>query len=94
MTRGLTIRQAMVLTYLRSRPDSPSYREIGAACGIVVSAVNRIMIALEQRGFVEREARRHRSVRLCDPLEQVPTDQLAAELKRRGWRVTAGKDAR
>lgn len=89
MTQGLTPIQAEVLGYLRARPDTPSFREIADGCHIAISGVHRVIVALEERGFIARVPGRARAARIVEPLEHVAADRLIAELERRGWTVTA-----
>jgi SOS-response transcriptional repressor LexA len=65
---GLTQRQAEALEFLRAffaeRGYSPSYAEIGRACGCNLSGVQRIVQALEDRGHVSRRRGAWRSISL------------------------------
>jgi repressor LexA len=65
---GLTKKQLELLTFLRkwaaTRPEvGPSYAEMAAGIGIVSkSGVNRLVVALEERGCIRRLPNRARSI--------------------------------
>ena len=64
---GLTPTQAKCLAFIKDflsrHPHSPSYRQISKATGMkAISQVNRVVLALEQRGHIARVPGMHRSV--------------------------------
>lgn len=68
---GLTPKQAQVLKFLRtytSETDGvpPTYREIGAACGLNASGVHRVVVALHERGHITRLPGRERSLAVVE----------------------------
>lgn len=81
MTRyGLTPEQARCLEVIQAFLDrgvSPSYDEVRAVLGLQSKAgVNRLVVALEERGFLVRLPGRARSLRLVDagpPPSTAPT---------------------
>lgn len=89
----LTERMDDLLAYLRSCDRTPSYEEMRAEMGLAnVSSVHRIIVALERRGFIERQPHVARCIRILDrprPLSRadlsgVSTADLMAELAARG----------
>ncbi|TCM21508.1 LexA DNA binding domain-containing protein [Novosphingobium sp. PhB165] len=92
---GLTAQQSRLLTYLKSNLASaggiaPSYDEMAVAVGCAgKSSAYRLVMALEERGFIRRVPHRARAIELVDigPLNGVPTEALVAELARRGVAV-------
>jgi hypothetical protein len=69
---GLTYKQAQLLAFLRAREETgvcPSFREMREHLGLAAnSGVHRLVVALEERGFIERLYNRARSIRvLRDP---------------------------
>jgi SOS-response transcriptional repressor LexA len=70
---GLTKRQSMTLDFIRAfdrqHGYAPSYREIADAIGLKGrSGVHRLIVALEERGFITRGTPyRARSIGINDP---------------------------
>lgn len=79
---GLTERQAALLAFIRSYQErngyAPSYREMADGVGLVSKGnIARLIEGLEERGWVERQPYKDRSVRVfplyvhvaahCDP---------------------------
>ncbi len=63
----LTRRQHLLLTYLRERAaesgEAPSFAEMARAMGLgSKGGVHRLVLALEERGYVRRLARRARAI--------------------------------
>lgn len=73
-------RQADVLQFIaryhtNSRGYSPSIREIRAGAGFSsASEVQRIVVALERKGLIRRNPRRHRSIKILCEVPGWPTD--------------------
>jgi SOS-response transcriptional repressor LexA len=69
--RGLTTRQAAVLALVREsiqrRGFPPTLRELGEALGIRSNGVNDHLRALVRKGFLHREDRKSRGLRLAAP---------------------------
>lgn len=96
---GLTRRQHDLLNILRRSNAAPSYEEMRVALGISSkSGVHRLLVALEERGFVRRIKNRARAVELIDrdnvlppptDLGGVPSSILMAELERRGLHLVS-----
>lgn len=87
MEEQLTLTQNKILDFLRSSrsdPIPPTVREICAATGIKsTSSVHSGLCVLEQKGFIERNAGRNRSIRLAQTVATVSVP-LAVELKLKG----------
>lgn len=89
---GLTPQQNRLLGYLEGYLQqhngvAPSYEEMAAAVGATSkSSAFRLVIALEERGFIRRLPNRARAIEVVPqhPLHAVPTAALLAELARRG----------
>jgi len=88
---GLTVRQADLLSFIRERAakgETPSYQQMADAIGLESkSGIYRLVMALEERGYVERIPNRARAVRPLEvdrPLMGVPVERLLAELVARG----------
>ena len=97
----LTAQQAQLLDYLRSCERAPSMTEMRDALGTKsMSTVHRLVIALVDRGFIERRPGAARCIRVLDvprtldtaALHGFGTADLVAELARRG--VTSLEGAR
>ena len=92
---GLTERQAELLSMLRYREAggiTPSFEEMRQHIGFVSkSNVHRIIDALVERGYVTRLYGKARSIRCVSSLsfDGVTTDELIAELSRRGVAIGA-----
>jgi len=96
-TPGLTVRQDDLLRYLITREESgqgtPSFEEMMVALGLrSKSAIDRLIKALEERGYVKRIPHRARQITVTQPwngrsLAHLSTAAMARELRRRGWRV-------
>lgn len=90
---GLTVKQADLLSFIRAEAAegrTPSYIEMQEHMGLSsTSGVHRLMLALKERGYVEQPYHRARSVIALDrkprPLADSETNELIAELKRRGF---------
>ena len=85
----MTPAQAKVLDAVRERIDaglSPSQAEIGRACGVTRQAAASAVDRLVQLGHLRRLPRRDRAIALPDrpDLRTVSSDELSAELARRG----------
>ncbi len=91
---GLTPKQSQLFRYLEgymSGPGSvaPTFAEMGAAVGLTSkSAVHRLLLALEERGYVQRVRNRARAIEIIrsDPthaLRLASDEQLMAEVARR-----------
>jgi DNA-binding MarR family transcriptional regulator len=85
----MTPTQAKVLDIVRERLDaglSPSFGEVADACGVTRPTATEAVSRLVEAGYLRRVARRHRSIALADrpDLRAVSSEQLAAELARRG----------
>lgn len=68
---GLTRKQAELLEWLRRHCDShqhsPSFREMAAATGVAsISNIHRMVNTLVERGYVEYEPDRARTIRLVE----------------------------
>lgn len=78
MSERLSPTQEKILEYIKKRLGegrTPSVREIGSATGLKsTSSVQSNLNALEEMGFITREAGTNRSIRLADdtPVVQVP----------------------
>lgn len=82
----LTARQAQVLSLIRSSLDDrgypPSVREIGESMGIKsTNGVNDHLKALIRKGYIERDGRGSRTLRLIGARIEQPVEDLPA-----GWR--------
>lgn len=104
MISGLTPRQRHLLAFLTDEAEagrSPSFDEMADAIGFASkSGVARLIEALEQRGHVRRHPNRARAIEIIpqDPFHGVTTDDLIAELTRRGidlsgWLAEQGRAA-
>lgn len=88
----LTTQQSRLLSYLTrylagSGGVAPSYVEVAATVGCAgKSSAHRLVIALEERGFIRRLPHKARSIEIVDlgPLHAVSTGELLFELARRG----------
>lgn len=71
MSYSLTPRARELLAFLRSRETCPTYREMAAALGYQgragLSNVTRLLMQLEERGYIARSYKKSRSIRLLDP---------------------------
>lgn len=92
---GMTAKQAELYCFLKDWPDQlvpPSYEEMKVALGLASkSGVHRLIVGLEERGFVVRpEGRRARSIRAVNfrPAGNIATPDLIEELRQRGFFVT------
>lgn len=92
----MTPRQAQVLGYIRDyralRGISPTYREISESCGLYSqSHSHRIVMDLVDLGHLRIAKHHQRAIELVDDVElmAVSTDQLRAELARRGVTMDA-----
>lgn len=93
---GLTQAQAELLHFIRTYMDqnsgvAPSFEEMKEAVGLASkSGVHRLILALEERGFIRRLPNRTRALEVLDghppiePLARYSSAQLVAELARRG----------
>lgn len=100
---GLTVRQADLLSFLRSEQAvgrTPSFQEMCGALGLASrGGVSRLLVDLEERGYLERMPNRARAIRVFDKpraldgkaLGQYPIQALFAELKRRGVILEASR---
>ena len=97
---GLTQRQADLLTYLReceAKGRTPSFEEMKDAVRLQSkSGVQRLILALEERGFIRRVPNRARSIELLSESERAARplslssfadSEIAAEYRRRFKRV-------
>ena len=90
MMLGLTHQQAVLLAYLRKYSAerggvAPSYDEmmVELECSSK-SNISRLLIALEDRGFIKRQPNKTRAIRLLrEDLSHISTGDLIAELDRR-----------
>lgn len=67
----LTPKQLQLLTFIaisqKQGLAAPSYTEMAAAIGLrAKSGINRLILALEERGYIERLPHKARSVRIID----------------------------
>ncbi len=95
---GLTVKQADLLSYLRSEANedrTPSFDEMTVALGLSSkSGTNRLLLALEERGYIERRKNRARSLIVFDESQKGRTvgtatiEQLLRELANRGLRIS------
>jgi SOS-response transcriptional repressor LexA len=90
----LTPKQAELLNYLKSRPTTPSFDEMRDALRLKSkSGVHRMIVALEERGYVRRIRNRARAIELTiDPklpatLGNYTLEEISGELRRRGFVV-------
>jgi SOS-response transcriptional repressor LexA len=90
---GLTAHQQGLLSYLKryvaeNGGVAPSYAEMREAVGLASkSGINRLIVALEERGLIRRLAGKARAIEIVEPFDPaaVSDDVLAIELQRRGW---------
>ena len=69
---GLTPRQRDLLAYLREREMCPSFDEMRRALRLNSnSSVQRLIEALEERGFIRRLPNRARAIEVLKPLPPV-----------------------
>lgn len=93
---GLTQAQAELLYYVRQHIEyhngvAPSFEDMKQHLGLASkSGVHRLIVALEERGFIRRLPNRARALEVLDgnppvdPLSHYTSAQLVAELARRG----------
>ena len=63
--QGLTDQQIRLLEVLEASPTTPSYVELAAAMGLASkSGISRLVLSLEERGFIERLPSKARSIRV------------------------------
>ncbi|RMF52941.1 MAG: MarR family transcriptional regulator, partial [Bacteroidetes bacterium] len=85
MKARLTPRQdetyEFIRTYVRTHRKPPTLQEIAAALGLrSVNAVSKLVRALEQKGYLEREAHAARGLRLVEAEDPYQLDDLAPSL--------------
>lgn len=89
----LTPAQAKLLAYLKSRKTCPTFEEMMKSQGLrSKSGVHRLIIGLEERGYLKRIPNRARCIELLaeprlpdeNTLSVIPTRALADEARRRG----------
>lgn len=90
---SLTSMQAQLLSFIEERLNegkvAPSFEEMKLHLGLrSKSGVHRLMNALEERGHLTRSRHRARAITLGNGLQDFSTDELIAELQRRGGDVT------
>lgn len=91
---GLTPAQSDLLRFLVARGPKkcPSYDEMAVYMGTVKSAVHRLILALEERGYIRRLPGRARAIEVLpqteNMLRRVTTAELVKELQYRGYAVT------
>lgn len=89
----LTPRQAEALAFIRRFQEAqpgvaPTFSEIADGLGLASrSSASRLLDGLEERGFIRRLPNRARCIEIVDrsPLAHVSTEDLRAELERRGF---------
>lgn len=71
-------------TFMASERVSPSFEEMKAALNLKSkSGVHRLIVALEERGFIRRFSNRARAIELSHPLARYTKTELLAEIDRR-----------
>ncbi len=88
---GLTDRQLALLGFIKSYVAqhggvAPTYEEMAAAQGIRKSGAHRLVLCLEERGYVRRLPLRDRAIEVVgvhERLAQFSDADLTAELERR-----------
>lgn len=101
---GLTVKQADLLSYLRTREaagaECPSFDEMRLALDLATrSGVHRLLTALEERGWIERLPHRKRAITVLAErkafaphtpaeLERATVPELLAALASKGLRVS------
>lgn len=89
-TLPLTPNQERVWRFIRSCKRSPTYDEMAAALGYKNRGhLNRLIVALRERGYVTYRPYRPRTLVALDPredpsLKDASIEQLMSELVRRG----------
>lgn len=89
---GLTAKQAELLSYLRYQQEAgitPSFDEMKDAMALASkSGVSRLILALEERGYVVRKYGQHRGIVVNEhrDLKTIATPSLVQELTSRGFR--------
>lgn len=96
---GLTTQQAELLSFLRYRQSAgstPSLDEMKTALGLASkSSIHRLLVALEERGYIHRDYHRARSLTCFDTKGGTPSikaatlAELVAEIQARGLRISA-----
>jgi repressor LexA len=90
---GLTPKQAeakaFISDFIRRNGIGPTYEQIAAALNLASKAgVSRVVIALEERGHLRRQAGRARALEIVGArqvaLQSFSDDDLLAEVSRRG----------
>lgn len=70
MTRKQSIALSFIAKYCEEHGYSPDMKEIAAAIGVTAkSAVHRLLVILEQDGYIRRAKGRARSIQIIDPGE-------------------------
>jgi repressor LexA len=106
---GLTVAQADMLSFLRKRHRegyTPTFDEMQGALGLTSkSHVSRLLVALEERGYIDRLPNRARAITVyAEPvkasilptpteLRRVPLSAMLEELNRRGFRAVRANAA-
>jgi repressor LexA len=63
--QGLTSQQLKLLRILERSKETPSYQEMVDRMGLASkSGITRLILSLEERGFIERMPHRARSIRV------------------------------
>jgi repressor LexA len=96
VTSALTPKMAETLAFIRGfiarHGFSPTLQQIGDAVGVNGKArAHTIITGLVDRGYVRRLPNKMRGLDLVDPLANFSTDELIAELTRRGVSVPSAE---
>lgn len=94
---GLTEQQHrlrdFIIEFIAANGIAPSVREMSEHFDFIgVGNIHRLLGALVERGAIRRIPNRARAIEIIEPdaLHNVTTDELVAELTRRGfWKVAA-----
>lgn len=87
---GLTPLQDKLLSFIEESLEhsrvAPSFEAMKAHMGkgMSKSGIHRLVLALEERGYINRVPGRARAISLASPLSKVPVYQLLAEIRSRG----------
>lgn len=74
-----------ITAHLAETRISPSYHEIAVGCGLYSrSRAHALVKRLIAEGHLVQETGRQRTIKLADPVKRISSQQLRAELTRRG----------
>lgn len=70
MLKPLTDRQVQILAFIEDCKESPTLREIGAAFGLKPNVVHGQLVRIAEKGWIERERYKARSIRVLHRLPE------------------------